>query len=79
MMGEAFDKLATGVKKWSETRSARCIGMYYAWQWNMVVLAMLIGEMGFEMVNPSCLQARANEWFDLRFVELMIRAKPRGQ
>lgn len=77
MMGESFEKLPAGVKKWFGNGKRECIGKHYAWQWNMVVLAKLIKEVDFEMADPSY-QLEQDGWFNLRPVDFFVKAKARG-
>ncbi|KAH6679872.1 bifunctional P-450:NADPH-P450 reductase [Plectosphaerella plurivora] len=78
MMGEAFTKLPSGVKKWYGNGKRECIGKHYAWQWNMVVLTMLLREVDFEMVDPEY-KLEMDGWFNIRPVGFKVRVKPRGQ
>ncbi|KAI0172722.1 bifunctional P-450:NADPH-P450 reductase [Hypoxylon sp. FL1284] len=76
MMGEAFDILPQGVKKWFGNGKRECIGKHWAWQWSMTTLAMLIKEVDFEMVDPSY-SLEQDGWFNLRPVGFQVRVKPR--
>ena len=53
MVGDAYEKLPEGAKKWFGNGKRQCIGRHYAWMWNMVTLVSLIREVDFEMVDPS--------------------------
>lgn len=79
MMGQAFEELPSGVKKWFGNGKRECIGKHWAWQFNMVVTAMLIRECDFEMVDPEWkLDGRQDGWFNYRPVRLKVRVKPRA-
>ncbi|KAI6081230.1 bifunctional P-450:NADPH-P450 reductase [Hypoxylon rubiginosum] len=76
MVGEAFDALPSGVKKWFGNGKRECIGKHWAWQFNMTTLAKLINEVDFEMVDPGY-KLEQDGWFNLRPVGFQIRVKPR--
>ncbi|KAI9151542.1 Bifunctional cytochrome P450/NADPH--P450 reductase [Paramyrothecium foliicola] len=76
MLGDAFEKLPIGVKRWYGNGKRECIGKHYAWQWNMVVLAMLLREVDFEMVDPSY-DLVQDGWFNVRPVNFWVKIKPR--
>ncbi|KAL1863137.1 hypothetical protein Daus18300_008130 [Diaporthe australafricana] len=79
MMGEAFEDLPSGVKKWYGNGKRECIGKHWAWQFNMAVTAMLIRECDFEMVDPDWqLDGHQDGWFNLRPVGFRVRVKPRA-
>ncbi|KAM0285829.1 hypothetical protein ACHAQH_001291 [Verticillium albo-atrum] len=75
MMGETFDNLPTGVKKWFGNGKRECIGKHYAWLWNMVALTKLIREVDFEMVDENY-QLEQDGWFNLRPVDFFVKVKP---
>ncbi|KAI0886212.1 bifunctional P-450:NADPH-P450 reductase [Annulohypoxylon maeteangense] len=77
MMGEAFDELPSGVKKWFGNGKRECIGKHWAWQWSMTTLAKLIHEFDFEAVDPSYMLEQ-DGWFNLRPVGFQARVKPRA-
>lgn len=49
MLGERFEALPVGVKKWFGNGKRECIGKLFGWQWSLVLLVRLIEgvEMGF--------------------------------
>ncbi|KAK6956171.1 hypothetical protein Daesc_001444 [Daldinia eschscholtzii] len=77
MMGKAFDDLPSGVKKWYGNGKRICIGKHWAWQFNMIVLAMLIKEMDFESVDSNY-TLEQDGWFNLRPVGFEVRVKTRA-
>lgn len=78
MMGQSFEDLPPGVKKWFGNGKRECIGKHWAWQFNMIVTAMLIRECDFEMVDPDWkLDGRQDGWFNYRPVGFKVRVKPR--
>ncbi|KAH7309610.1 cytochrome P450 [Stachybotrys elegans] len=77
MMGQQFERLPAAVKKWYGNGKRECIGKHYAWQWNMIVLSMLIGAMDFEMVNPGY-ELVQDGWFNIRPVDFKVRVKSRA-
>lgn len=79
MMGQSFEDLPPGVKKWFGNGKRECIGKHWAWQFNMVVTAMLIRECDFEMVDPDYkLDGHQDGWFNYRPVGFKVRVKPRA-
>lgn len=76
MMGDAFEALPDGVKKWYGNGKRECIGKHWAWQFNMAVIAVLIREVDFEMVDPSYEMVQ-DGWFNIRPVGFKVRVKPR--
>ncbi len=76
MVGEAFEQLPTGVKKWFGNGKRECIGKHWAWEFLVVVLASLIREVDFEAVDPSY-QLKQDGWFNIRPVDFLIKVKPR--
>lgn len=77
MMGEAFEALPEGVKKWFGNGKRECIGKHWAWQFIMVVTALLIREVDFEMVDGAY-ELHQDGWFNLRPVDFRVKAKPRA-
>lgn len=79
MMGERFERLPGAAKKWFGNGKRVCIGRDRAWQFSIVVMAMLVRECEFEMVVPEWeLDGRQDGWFNLRPVGFWVRIKPRG-
>jgi cytochrome P450 len=79
MMGQAFEELPPGVRKWFGNGKRECIGKHWAWQFNMVVTAMLIRECDFELVDPDYkLDGHQDGWFNYRPVGMKVRVKPRA-
>ncbi|OTA62865.1 bifunctional P-450:NADPH-P450 reductase [Hypoxylon sp. EC38] len=77
MMGEAFDELPPGVKKWFGNGKRECIGKHWAWQWSMTTLTKLIQEIDFEAVDPKYILEQ-DGWFNLRPVGFKVRVKLRA-
>lgn len=76
MVGEAFEKLPDGAKKWFGNGKRVCIGRNYAWMWNMITLVTLLKDVDFEMANPSY-RLKQDGWFNLRPVGFNVKVKPR--
>lgn len=76
MMGETFERLPEGVKKWYGNGKRECIGKHWAWQFNMVAAAILIREVDFEMVDPGY-EMHQDGWFNIRPVGFRVKATPR--
>ncbi|KAI1433346.1 cytochrome P450 [Xylaria sp. CBS 124048] len=77
MLGEAFEQLPAGVKKWYGNGKRECIGKHWAEQFNMIVLARLIRELDFEAVDPEY-KLEQDGWFNVRPIDFYVRVKPRG-
>lgn len=77
MVGDAFEKLPAGAKKWFGNGKRVCIGRYFALQWSLVVLAMMIREVDFELVNPEY-KLEQDGWFNIRPIDFYVKVKPRA-
>ncbi|KAL8783253.1 MAG: hypothetical protein Q9213_004765 [Squamulea squamosa] len=78
MMGEAFENLPEGAKKWFGNGKRVCIGRHYAWMWNIITLVTLLKEVDFEMADPDY-KLKQDGWFNLRPVGFNIKVKPRAR
>ena len=76
MVGANFDKLPSGAKKWFGNGKRVCIGLHYAWMWNMITLVALLKDVDFEMADPTY-QLKQDGWFNIRPVAFVVKAKPR--
>ncbi|KAI2605388.1 bifunctional P-450:NADPH-P450 reductase [Hypoxylon fragiforme] len=76
MMGQAFDDLPQGAKKWFGNGKRQCIGIHWAWQWSMTTLVKLLRDVDFEMADPSY-KLEQDGWFNLRPVGFQVRVKSR--
>ncbi|KAH8884632.1 cytochrome P450 [Thozetella sp. PMI_491] len=77
MVGERFDALPLGVKRFFGNGKRECIGKHWAWQFGMLVLANMLKEIDFEAINPSY-HLKQDGWFNLRPVEFFVKVKPRA-
>ena len=77
MVGEAFEKLPAGAKKFFGNGKRVCYGRNYAWLWNMVTIVVLLKEVDFEMADPSY-SLKQDGWFNQRPVGFNIKLKPRA-
>ncbi|WYZ35977.1 hypothetical protein EsH8_X_000624 [Colletotrichum jinshuiense] len=77
MVGDKYEQLPLGVKRYYGNGKRQCIGKHYAWLWNMVVVAKLIKEIDFTMDNPSY-ELKQDGWFNLRPVDFYVKVKPRA-
>lgn len=77
MVGEAFEKLPDGAKKWFGNGKRVCIGRHYAWMWNVITLVTLLKDFDFEMADPGY-KLKQDGWFNLRPVGFNIKVKSRG-
>lgn len=78
MVGEAYEKLPSGVKKGFGNGKRECIGKHYAWQWNMTVMTKLIKEIDFEMAEAGY-ALEQDGWFNLRPVDFFVNVRPRAE
>lgn len=78
MMGEAFERLPQGARKWFGNGKRACIGRDFAWMWNVVVLVTLLREVDFEMAD-SGYKLKQDGWFNLRPVEFFVKVSPRAK
>ncbi|KAI1149076.1 cytochrome P450 [Nemania diffusa] len=76
MMGEAFEQLPAGVKKWFGNGKRECIGKHWAEQFNMVVLTQMIRDVDFEAVDPGYKLVQ-DGWFNVRPIDFHVKVKPR--
>ena len=78
MVGDAFEKLPVGAKKWFGNGKRVCIGQHYAWMWNMIVLVTLLRNVDFKMADPSY-RLKQDGWFNLRPVGFDVSVKARHE
>ena len=76
MLGDKFDKLPEGTKKWFGNGKRVCIGRHFAWMWNMVTLVTLLKDIDFEMKDPSY-KLRQQGWFNVRPIGFEFKVRPR--
>lgn len=77
MMGEAFDRLPEGAKKWFGNGKRVCVGRYWAWMWNVVTLVTLLKDVDIELTDPTY-ELKQDGWFNLRPVDFEIQVKRRA-
>ncbi|KAK3321893.1 cytochrome P450 [Apodospora peruviana] len=77
MMGESFEKLPSGVKKWFGNGKRECIGKHWAWDFLNVAAAMLIHGVDFEAVDKGYVM-KQDGWFNVRPVGFRLKVKPRS-
>ncbi|KAG5913361.1 hypothetical protein E4U53_004893, partial [Claviceps sorghi] len=71
MLGDRFAALPEGAKKWFGTGKRACIGREYAWQWSVLVLAMLVRGVDFELADDDYELVR-DGWFNYRPVDMRM-------
>ncbi|KAH7029526.1 cytochrome P450 [Microdochium trichocladiopsis] len=76
MVGEQFDALPQGVKKWFGNGKRECIGKHWAWQFSLIALARMIRDVDFEAADPGY-EFRQDGWFNIRPVDFYVKVKPR--
>ncbi|KJZ78528.1 hypothetical protein HIM_01919 [Hirsutella minnesotensis 3608] len=77
MMGEEFERLPAGAKKWFGNGKRECIGKHYAWLWTMTVLTKMLREVDFSAVDTGYKLER-DGWFNFRPVDHKARVKARA-
>ncbi len=78
MMGDSFEQLPAGVKKWFGNGKRECIGKHWAWEFLVVVTARLIREVDFEAVDPDY-KLKQDGWFNVRPIDFQVKVKPRNR
>ena len=78
MLGEAFDKLPAGAKKWFGNGKRECIGKLFAWQWAMVTFVTIVTEIDLDMANPKY-QLKMDGAFNMKPLGLFVKVAPRGK
>ncbi|KAI1080530.1 bifunctional P-450:NADPH-P450 reductase [Whalleya microplaca] len=76
MIGQKFEKLPEGVKKWFGNGKRECIGKYWAWQFSMITLAMLLKDVNFKLTDFTY-RFSQDGWFNLRPVKFQVQVKLR--
>ncbi|KAL8834142.1 MAG: hypothetical protein Q9170_003889 [Blastenia crenularia] len=76
MVGEAYERLPAGAKKWFGNGKRVCFGKEYAWMWNLVTLVVLLRGVDFEMADPTY-RLRQDGWFNLRPVGFEVKVQER--
>ncbi|KAH0601444.1 hypothetical protein MHUMG1_00319 [Metarhizium humberi] len=76
MVGEQFERLPEGAKKWFGNGKRECIGKHHAWQWSVLVLAMMLQKVDFEMADPEY-KLEKDGWFNVRPVGFKTKVKLR--
>ncbi|KAK4185149.1 cytochrome P450-like protein [Podospora australis] len=77
MIGENFERLPAGVKKWFGNGKRACIGKHWAWEFLEVVTAKLIKEIDFEVVDSNYV-LKQDGWFNVRPIDFYVKAKARA-
>ncbi|KAL8741546.1 MAG: hypothetical protein Q9190_005860 [Brigantiaea leucoxantha] len=78
MMGDAFEKLPAGAKKWFGNGKRVCYGRHFAWMWCLIATTMLIKDVDFEMADQGY-DLKQDGWFNLRPVGFEVKVKPRAR
>ncbi|KAF3406222.1 Bifunctional cytochrome P450/NADPH--P450 reductase [Talaromyces pinophilus] len=53
MLGEAYDRLPSGVKKGFGNGKRRCFGAKFAWQWSWITLVTILREVDLELADKK--------------------------
>ncbi|KAG5302133.1 bifunctional P-450:NADPH-P450 reductase [Histoplasma ohiense] len=76
MLGEAYDKLPSGVKKGFGNGKRRCFGKVPAWQWCLITLISILRKVDLTLANKDYKLA-SNGAFCVRPLEFFALAGPR--
>ncbi|KAI0190505.1 cytochrome P450-like protein [Xylaria flabelliformis] len=76
MVGESFEKLPIGVKKWFGNGKRECVGKHWALQFSMIALAKMIKEVDFVAVDPDY-KLEQDGWFNVRPIDFYTKVKAR--
>ena len=77
MVGEKWDALPAGAKKFFGNGKRVCVGRHYAWMWNLIVITVLLKEIDFDFVDPKY-KLKQDGWFNLRPVGFEVKVKARA-
>lgn len=77
MIGESFDRLPPGVKKWFGNGKRACIGKHWAWDFLNIVTAVLIKSIDFETADANYVY-KQDGWFNVRPIGFKVRVKTRS-
>ncbi|KAF7557827.1 hypothetical protein G7Z17_g372 [Cylindrodendrum hubeiense] len=77
MVGEAYEKLPSAVKKGFGNGKRECIGKHYAWLWLMIMMTRIIKELDFEAADPTY-ELHQDGWFNVRPTDFSVKVKARG-
>ncbi|KXJ90482.1 cytochrome P450 [Microdochium bolleyi] len=77
MVGENFDALPAGVKKWFGNGKRECIGKHWAWQFSLITLARMIRDVDFESAVGPGWEFKQDGWFNVRPTDF-VKVKPRA-
>jgi cytochrome P450 len=53
MVGDAYDKLPSGVKKGFGNGKRKCFGLKFAWQWSWITLITILREVDFKLADEK--------------------------
>lgn len=76
MLGEAFEQLPSGVKKWFGNGKRACIGRHWAWEFLVIVAAKVVMAVDWELEDGGY-QMKQDGWFNVRPAGLKIKVKAR--
>ncbi|KAF9880403.1 putative cytochrome P450 [Colletotrichum karsti] len=76
MVGEKYEQLPLGARRYYGNGKRVCVGKDYAWLWKMVVMTKLIKEFDFEAVDKNY-ELEQEGWFNMRPKNFRAKIKPR--
>ena len=73
MLGDKWEKLPVGARRWFGNGKRECVGKEWAWLFSLTVLTILIREVDFEGVEENY-EMHQDGWFNVRPVGFRVRA-----
>lgn len=77
MMGDEFERLPAGAKKWFGNGKRECIGKHHAWLFNTTVLTKMLRDVDFAMADADYKLVR-DGWFNFRPVDFHVKVRSRA-
>ena len=77
MLGERFERLPIGVKKWFGNGKRECIGKLFGWQWSLVALVSVLKGVHLELADRAY-ELKMEGAFSVEPVGFFATAGPRG-
>ena len=78
MVGEKFEQLPVGAKKFFGNGKRACFGISYAWMWLMTTVVVLLKEVDIEMKSPGY-ELKQYGWFNMKPIGFDIKVKARAK
>jgi cytochrome P450 len=76
MLGDAFEKLPKGAKRWFGNGKRKCIAEHFGWPWGMVTLVCVLRGVELRM-DEGGYELRMDGAYNIKPVRFYVRAGPR--